>query len=99
MTQDPRTPLLTLQNEQAPYRGHWHFERSGVDLVEAIHTTDHPERRPECVIERLELPDRGRATLFARHLINHGWAVQQVHEAGESLLVTRSAFTAAHPGR
>lgn len=99
MTQEPCTPLLTLQNQQAPYRGHWHFELSGLDLVHAIHTTDHPGRRTECVIERLELPDRGRATLFARHLINHGWAVQHLHQAGESLLISGPALSATTTSR
>jgi len=83
--------LLTLQNEQAPYRGHWHFERSSADELEAIHTTDHPDRRPECVIERMQFQGRNQATLFARHLLNHGWAVQQLHEAGEALLMTPEA--------
>lgn len=80
-------PLLTLQHELAPYRGHWHFQRSGAERVEAIHTTDHPGRAPECVIETRQLPDRSHAILFARYLLNHGWAVQQLHTAGEALLI------------
>ena len=83
--------LLTLQNEKAPYRGHWHFERSSADNLEAIHTTDHPDRLPQCVIERMQFPGRSQATLFARHLLNHGWAVKQLHEAGEALLMSAEA--------
>ena len=80
-------PLLTLQDEQAPYRGHWHFQSCGVDRLEAVHTTDHPDHGPECVIETRRLDDRRHASLFARHLILHGWAVQQLHHRGESLLI------------
>jgi hypothetical protein len=83
--------LLTLQNEQAPYRGHWHFERSSADDLQAVHTTERPDRPLDCVIERMQFRGRSQATLFARHLLNHGWAVQQLHEAGEALLMTSEA--------
>jgi hypothetical protein len=43
------------------------------------------------VIERMQFRGRSQATLFARHLLNHGWAVQQLHEAGEALLMTSEA--------
>ncbi|MFM2081150.1 MAG: hypothetical protein RLZZ124_1699 [Cyanobacteriota bacterium] len=82
-----RIPLLTLQHAQTPYRGHWHFEGCGAEVVEATHTTVHRDHLPACVIERMQLCDRVDATRFARHLINHGWDVEQLHEAGESLLV------------
>ena len=81
------TPLLTLQDEQAPYRGHWRFQSCGVDRLEAVHTTDNPEHGPECVIETRRLQDLRAASLFARHLILHGWAVQQLHQGGEPLLI------------
>ncbi len=83
--------LLTLQNDKAPYRGHWHFGLSRADGVEAIHTTDHPDRLPDCVIERMQFRGRSQATLFVRHLLNHGWAVQRLHEAGEALLMSAEA--------
>lgn len=81
-----QTPLLTLQDELAPYRGHWHFQRTAADRLEAVHTTAHPERSGDCVIETLQLGDRHHAMLFARHLLHHGWAVEHLHDAGESLL-------------
>ena len=82
-------PLLTLQDELAPYRGCWRFQRCGADQLEAVHTTvAPPECGPECVIETRPLGDRRQASLFARHLILHGWAVvQRLHESGESLLI------------
>ena len=82
------TPLLTLQDESAPYRGHWHFQLCGSKLLEAIHTTDHPDHVPECVIETRRLVDRKMARHFARHLIIHGWAVQRLHDCGASLLIS-----------
>ncbi|MFM7314189.1 MAG: hypothetical protein ACKO0M_13660 [Cyanobium sp.] len=84
------TPLLTLQDVLAPYRGHWHFQRSGADLLMAVHTTDHPDRAPECVIEHRQFGDRVDAMQFARHLLQHGWAIEQLHASGESLLVASS---------
>ncbi|MFM7651582.1 MAG: hypothetical protein ACKO5M_01450 [Vulcanococcus sp.] len=87
MNTDLQTPLLSLHDELAPYRGHWHFERSGNDSLAAVHTTNHPGHAPECVIETRQLGDRHDARLFARHLLNHGWALEQLHAGGESLLI------------
>jgi hypothetical protein len=39
----------------------------------------------------MQFHGRSQATLFARHLLNHGWAVQQLHEAGEALLMSAEA--------
>jgi hypothetical protein len=39
----------------------------------------------------MQFRGRSQATLFVRHLLNHGWAVQQLHEAGEVLLMSVEA--------
>jgi hypothetical protein len=82
------TPLLTLQDELAPYRGHWHFQHCGSELLEAVHTTDYPGHGPECVIETRRLGNRKIARLFALHLILHGWAVKRLNDCGASLLIS-----------
>jgi len=87
MSPSLHTPLLSLRDELAPYRGHWHFERRSADRLAAIHTTNHPGHSPECVIETRQLGDRHDASLFARHLLNHGWVLEQLHAGGESLLI------------
>jgi hypothetical protein len=75
--------LLTLGDSHAPYKGLWQLVESHPGTVEAIHSTYHPEHPIGCVIEQRCFTTRQPALEFTRHLLNHGWGVQTMHEAGE----------------
>ena len=75
--------LLTLGDRHAPYKGLWQLVESHPGTVSAIHSTYHPEHPFGCVIEQRCFTTRQPALEFTRHLLNHGWGVQVMHEAGE----------------
>lgn len=76
-------PLMTLQDGRALYKGVWRFVEPVPGSVQAIHDTFHPDGGPCCEIERWDFGGRESATLFARHLILHGWGLRDLHEEGE----------------
>lgn len=85
--------LITLVDEHAPYKGTWSLVRHasahgrGLNGLEAIHTTYHPDHREGCQIERLSLAEEQLARQFVRHLMLHNWDVRNVQPAGEALWV------------
>ena len=76
-------PLITLKDGRAPYKGVWRFVEPSPGSVQAIHHTFHRDGGLSCVIERWDFTARDGATRFARHLMRHGWALQDLHEEGE----------------
>lgn len=92
---DRETPLLTLADGRAPYKGTWHLVQPGAAMrprdafseLEAIHITYHPDHRPGCEIERLSFAGQVLAQEFVRHLLLHNWCVHNVSSAGEAFWV------------
>lgn len=51
--------------------------------VEAIHATYHPDHELGCIIECWSFSAQQAAQAFTRHLIRHGWCIQDLPASGE----------------
>ena len=68
---------LELRDQHAPYRGTWMICTGTDGLYWALHETANDHNGID-VVEECAFTERREASRFVRHLVLHGWTVDEV---------------------
>ncbi len=81
MTWDAMTPLISLRDCGAPYRGKWVVYYTSPRDYCAMHHLKAAVTEPAQTIEERMFAGDAEASLFVRHLLLHGWSVYEITDA------------------
>jgi hypothetical protein len=78
---DAMTPLISLRDSGAPYRGKWVVYNTGNKDYCAMHHLDVARTESDQTIEERMFEGDGETARFVRHLLLHGWSIYEITDA------------------
>jgi hypothetical protein len=78
---DAMTPLISLRDCGAPYRGKWVVYNTGNKDYCAMHHLKQPSDHAAETIEERIFEGDYQTSRFVRHLLLHGWSIYEITDA------------------
>jgi hypothetical protein len=75
---DAMTPLISLHDCGAPYRGTWVVYNTGNKDYCAMHHLQKPSHGAADTIEERIFEGDSQTARFVRHLLLHGWSIYEI---------------------